>query len=341
MTNLLVEFNYMKKIKIYTLSDKRPDFIPIQYKTVVDHIQDDFEYIVLNNAVDSIERSNEIENICSTLDIKSIKVSLDDEYKFMNGEKHFENGKYPNPNLACAYPIIWAWQKIITEDNSISVIIDSDMFLIKDVSILEITKNYNFSFVPHYRGNMEIFYPWNGIVIADIPNMPNPKEMNWGCGRVNNIPVDVGGQGHFYLEKYKNELKNLYLSQMSIGDDRSNNIELTLNGYFGYFLNLQTNQVSMSQNPWNENKIFPHEKEKKSFFEPSLNFFLSMLNWITTYDFPKPTFVDLIKLEDDCKVEDSFIFHYKAGSNYMPWANDFYNKSKTKALDKVLDNFKK
>ena len=331
----------MKKIKIYTLSDKRPDFISIQYKTLVNHIQDDFEYIVLNNSVDDIERSNSIENTCSTLGIMSIKVILDDEFKFMNGENHFENGKYCNPNLACAYPIIWAWQKIITEDNSISVIIDSDMFLIKDISILETIKDYNFSFVPHYRENMEIFYPWNGIVIADIPNMPNPKEMNWGCGRVNGIPVDVGGQGHFYLEKYKKQLKNLYLSQFSIGDDRSDNVELTLNGCFCYYFNVQKNEVKISQNPWSENKIFPHEKQKTNFWEHALPFFLSMVSWAKKYNFPKPTFIDLIKLESNYQIEDSFIFHYKAGSNYMPWMNDSYNQSKTESLNKVLDNFKK
>ena len=35
-------------IKIYTLSDKRPDFIKLQYETIKKHVTDDFEYVVIN-----------------------------------------------------------------------------------------------------------------------------------------------------------------------------------------------------------------------------------------------------------------------------------------------------
>jgi hypothetical protein len=327
----------MKKIKIYTLSDKRPDFISIQYKTIVDHIKDEFEYIVLNNAVDDKKRFNEIENICNSIGVKSIAVELDPEFQYMNGEIHYNDNKYCNPNLACAYPIIWAWQKIITEDDNISVIIDSDMFFIKDVSICNIMRNYNFAFVPHYRGDMEIFYPWNGIVICDIPNMPNPKEMNWGCGRVNSVAVDVGGQGHFYLEKHKKDLKNLYLNQFSICEDINDNIVKTnVNGSFELIVDIQSNTVTIPKNPWSNEKIFPHQKESENILNYSLEFLFSMMKWIEKFNFPKPIFVDLIKIENNDFIDECFIFHYKAGSNYMPWANEEYNSSKTKSLFKVL-----
>lgn len=329
----------MKKIKIYTISDKRPDLIPIQYKSIISHVKDECEFIVLNNSVDDKNRFDNIQNVCNSINIKSIPVELDSEFQYMNGEIHYDNGKYLNPNLACAYPMIWSWQKIITEDDSISVIIDSDMFFIKDVSIHELMQNHDFAFVPHYRGNMEIFYPWNGIVISNIPNMPNPKEMNWGCGLVNNIPVDVGGQGHFYLKKYKNNLKSLYLSQFAILEDMNlNSIKTNLNGSFDIFIDIQSNKVNIPVKPYSDKKIFPHEIERENIWNYPLSFLFSMLKWTNKFNFPKPTFVDLIKVENDDSIDQSFIFHYKAGSNYMPWATQEYNELKTESLFKVLQD---
>lgn len=52
----------MKKITIYTVADKRPDFIPVQYDTLKKYIRDEYEYIVLNNAIDSRYRKRRFSN---------------------------------------------------------------------------------------------------------------------------------------------------------------------------------------------------------------------------------------------------------------------------------------
>ena len=54
----------MKPVKIYTYSQWRPDFIPIQYETIKRFVKDDFEYIVFNNGVDSPSQRNAVSYEC-------------------------------------------------------------------------------------------------------------------------------------------------------------------------------------------------------------------------------------------------------------------------------------
>jgi len=61
-------------IKIYTLSHHRPDFIPLQYESIKKYVKDEFEYIVINNAVDNEKNSSEIERVCKDLGVSTIKV---------------------------------------------------------------------------------------------------------------------------------------------------------------------------------------------------------------------------------------------------------------------------
>ena len=61
-----------------------------------------------------------------------------------------------------------------------------------------------------------------------------------------------------------------------------------------------------------------------------------MVKFANDYSFPKPTFIDLIKLEEDDDMSDAFILHYKNGSNSNVWQNDNYNDNKTMSLNKVL-----
>ena len=61
-----------------------------------------------------------------------------------------------------------------------------------------------------------------------------------------------------------------------------------------------------------------------------------MVGYANKFEFPKPTFIDLIKFEVDDNMEDSFVLHYKNASNGNAWQTDEYNTQKTKALSRVL-----
>ena len=187
-------------IKIYTYSHNRPDFIEPQFNSIKKYVKDDFEFIVFNNERNGgdpgsgyePERIAEIYRVCEKLNIKCIRVELDPELQFINGYQQFEGDSYVNGGShACAYSYSWGWKHYVSKDDGISMIIDSDMFFIKDVSIEKLLGDHNLAYIPSYRysskyhseedrGSIALRYPWNGIVIADIPNLPNPNDLKWG-----------------------------------------------------------------------------------------------------------------------------------------------------------------
>lgn len=63
------------KITIATLANKRPDFIELQYRSILQYVKDEqIEYVVFNNAFDDRCRFNAIEDICHTLGVRSVAV---------------------------------------------------------------------------------------------------------------------------------------------------------------------------------------------------------------------------------------------------------------------------
>lgn len=333
------------KVRIYTFAHNRPDFIPIQYETFKKYIKDDFEFIVFNNEKPGSHggynplRKEEIFKVCEDYGIECIDVRLDDDLRILNNQEQFRNGAYTNGNTACSYPFTWAWKNYVVKDTNIAVLIDSDMFLCKDVSFNEIMKDHNFAYVPSYRNDCTLKYTWNGLVFVKPQEIPNPEEMSWGCGYVNGTAVDVGGEVYYYLQKYENQLKTLYLDQWGLLVDSSAPYELSLNGCAQYWADFQKLELSAGESQAllpPAPKTFPHQTNRDDYWDYFYSNYSKLLEIVESYDFPKPTFIDFLKLEKDDSIEESFVFHYKAGSNYMPWATQEYNQKKTTAFHKLL-----
>ncbi len=122
-------------VKIYTYAHKRPDFIKIQYQTIIKHIKDaDYEYIVFNNAIDDDKLKEQIINKCKSLNIRCIDVEMDDSINQQSGNNYsekqfnFENNKYKylNPNVACSYPLIWSFKTIISKEDNENIVVISE-----------------------------------------------------------------------------------------------------------------------------------------------------------------------------------------------------------------------
>lgn len=337
------------KIKIVTYADKRPDFIEPQLRSIKKFVKDtNYEFIVFNNAVDSVERSAEIEKVCKDLNVESIKVILDEDLNKMHNETNFSNGAYVNANVACAYPIIWSWKNHITKwTDSLLCIIDSDMFFINDVCIETMMSGYNFSFVPQYKKTFQVYYPWNGLVFANMAELPSSLELDWFCGKVLGEGVDVGGQGHFYLEKFKKDLNVLFLEAWNMSDIEKTNPAINLrtfkthlNGNARFNITLKEKEVLKMMKldtHLSKKRTFPYQNEVENYEQLVVSNFLEIEEWINKngLEFPKPTWFDLIKTRDQ-KIQDSFVFHYKSGSNYNSFSTAEYNTLKTVALNKLL-----
>lgn len=334
----------MSKIKIYTFSHNRPDFIELQYNSIKKHVKDDFEFIVFNNEYPGgdggfdPDRISEIDKECNRLGIKTIHVQLEPEFQVLNNRLLYNNGQYIGGAAACAYSLSWAWQHYISKENCIIVVIDSDMFFCRDISITDTMNGYNFAYCPSYRKNHTVKYPWNGIIFADIPNMPNPHEMTWGDGIVDGIPTDVGGELHYYLKKYKNELRSLYIDMWGLLVDTEEYEECNINGCAQYYLNFKDKNIKILNNHefYSNKKSFPHQSDIENYWDILFDNFKKIKNITNQYNFPKPTYVDFIKLEKEQDITKSFVFHYKSASNYQTWATEEYNVNKTKALKTFL-----
>lgn len=181
-------------IKIYTYPDKRPDFILRQNISLKKFLKDDFEHIVINNG-----STNELR-------IEIEKISKE------NNITHFfvENPNHNNPTIACSYPINQSLYRFIKKEKNanISVIIDSDMFFLKEFSISEYLGDNEIAAIKQIRGNVN--YIWNGIVFINHKTIKNIKDLDFNHDVINGNITDVGGNMYYYFKNNPEcKLKNI------------------------------------------------------------------------------------------------------------------------------------
>lgn len=212
------------KVLIITHAFNRPDFIELQDQTFKAFLQDDYEFVVFNDARDKRIR-NDIKTACKKLSIECISVPP---------EIHLNRD---NPCERCADVVQYSLKVLGFDHHGIVFIIDSDMFLLKNFSITKFLKGCDLYGCVQYRPR-DVTYIWNGLVFMDMRTIPNKKTINFDCGRVNDEPVDVGGQLHHYL-KNNPSLRWKYYSNTHIDTlpkDRNALINLGYNDIFADFI---------------------------------------------------------------------------------------------------------
>lgn len=347
----------MKKITFYTTADKRPDFIPLQYKSLKRFVKDDYELVVLNNALDSKKRREEIFSICKKLNIRCVGVEKHKKLKKIGGQKVFTIfGSYRNANVGTAYPIKWAWNMMIEENkDSLFAIIDSDMFICRDICFNQEMGNVDGSLIIQYRGlqnkrsTAQVKYIWNAFCIFNPSQIPNLKEMNWDCGIIkkyfiNGHAVDVGGYIHYWLKKHNFSYK--HISEFAIHSFKQINnqefyLEGTLNGNYHYSFEYNKNTKTASsfksyESNWNEDDfVLPHlsQNYKDILIRKTIEYFETYL--LNKQSYPSPTFIGFIEFEGSAE-NRPFIIHSKAGSGYMGFGEE-YGKLKLEFIRKTLN----
>lgn len=208
--NIGINYNKLnKKTYIYTTQFNMPEYINIQYESLMKYFKNDFKYIVINDAkltgdLTNFGQSNlcdKITNICKELNVDSIRFPQE---LHKNRIVLFPDTKEPNTENAvtrCA-DVVQFCIKHFTENynDGYLMILDADMFFINNFDVNHFMNNYNVAGIKQRMG-----YLWNGILVFD--SVLNLNKLNFDCGYVNNEPVDVGGQTYFFMEKYKEEIK--------------------------------------------------------------------------------------------------------------------------------------
>jgi hypothetical protein len=196
-------------IKIYTVAENRPDFIDLQMRMLKKNLQEGFEFIVFNNAALAVNGPwyREINTTSAQCGAKVIDVTRDTEleakYQVLEptGPIFTRTGLYASPNVGCAYPFCWAWDKVVSKEKGSIFWSHSDVFLTRPIALSELLTRHPLWFIQQGRGE-HIRYMWEAAVLADLSQLPEPATMNWWCGKVDGVPVDVGGQTHFYLRAH-------------------------------------------------------------------------------------------------------------------------------------------
>lgn len=217
-------------IKIFTFAAHRPDFIGLQLHSFRKYLRDDFEFVVFNNArFDNRGASYEaVRQACEREGVRSIDIEKDSAVldKCQSTESSctiFDGlGQYFNANVACAYPLCWAWEHVISKEQQPIAVFDSDLFMVQPISLLEALRGYDICGIPQHRPSPDggvIKYLWNAFFMVNLPSIPEPKNLNWYCGQVHGVPVDVGGQTSQYLNAHPEVRVSELLSHHSLAEN--------------------------------------------------------------------------------------------------------------------------
>ncbi len=198
------------KVLVITHCYNRPDFIELQSKSLLKFLKDDFEYVVFNDGPTQ-KLAELIEETCQKLAIHCIRIPQEIHQQPYLLRAAWEDINCPSVRTANA--IQYSFDTLAFEHEGIVAVLDSDMFLIRDFSIVNYLGDYDLSGVAQWRGaNGSIQYLWNGILFFNMDTLPNKKSLNFNCGSIDGNHTDTGGYTHYYLKANPNA-KVLFMRQ--------------------------------------------------------------------------------------------------------------------------------
>ncbi len=284
------------KVLIFTFSYNRPDFIEIQYKTLKKFLKDDYEFVVFNDAPDLSENEKSITNMCKKLNIKHIRIPQNIHSKPYL--KRWPGEDYNHPTIRCCNVIQYSLNTYGFNHDDIVLLLDSDIFLIREFSIQEFLKNYDIVSFPQQKANNNFIITQLSVHLTflNMPFLHNRNNMDFNCGKVFDVPVDAGGQTYFYLR---------------------NNPDLRI-----YYLNNQNIKEFYCENCFNLNKNLCNHN---TVLLKQLNFSENEINFIQS----GPENIDFLF--------NKRFLHYRSGSNWNNQSEEYHRK-KTNLLNNFINN---
>ena len=202
-------------IKIYTFATNRLDFIDLQLQSFHKHLKGSFDYTVFNNARYDITGGADYDGIhrtCEHAGVRVIDIPRDMELvgrcqAIEAGPVLAPSGQYANANVAHAYALRWAWENVISKEKGPILILDSDVFLVQPVDLEEALGSHQLLNIADGKPrpaepDRPILYMWPTFVLANMDTLPDAETLNWWCGRIEDVPVDVGGQTYHYFQAH-------------------------------------------------------------------------------------------------------------------------------------------
>lgn len=205
MSIMPIVINASEKVLIITHAYNRPDFIEIHDKTFKAFLEDDYEFVVFNDARNKDIRKK-IQDMCRKLNLRCIDIPQAIHDKPYLPRQRGEN--FNDPCVRCANVVQYSLDVLGFDYPGIVAIIDSDMFLMKKFSIKKHLEGYDL--FGCYQSRAHVEYVWNGLVFMNMKTLPNRKTMSWNSGTIEGQAVDVGGYLYYYLKNNPSLRASLY-----------------------------------------------------------------------------------------------------------------------------------
>ena len=194
---------FSEKVLIITSAYNREDFIEIQFNTFKKFLKDDYEFVVFNDAIKS-SKKKEIKSKCKELGIKCINIPQHiHELPYLERIPGDGYG-FQDPSVRNSTVVQYALNTLGFKHDGIVAIIDSDMFLVREFSLVEYMRERPIAGLAQVQeeNGIKIPYIWIGLAFLDIPNLPDAETINFNCGKIKNIKVDAGGYTYYYMNKH-------------------------------------------------------------------------------------------------------------------------------------------
>jgi len=180
-----------EKILIFTHTYNRPDFIELHKKTFDEFLEEEYEYVVFNDAPNDAMK-NEIENTCRRLGVRCVRVPQ---------ELHQRPGRN-TPGHRHMDGIQFSLDTLVYDYDGIALFIDSDMFLIKPFSVVKYLAGYDLIGGEQWRigPNIRVTYIAPTLVFMNMRTLPNKRTISFEDGSIEGQACDVGGHTYYYLK---------------------------------------------------------------------------------------------------------------------------------------------
>ena len=173
------------EITIFTLYSNRPDFIKLQKECFRKHLKDKFRWIVANNPYYLSDNPGGIEVECLEENIECLRIN------------HGDNTKEVSRLVVDSLNFLW--QNKIKDTKGLVVIMDSDLFLTKDVSFLELIEGNDMFFCPSYTDGL--IWPWPGFMGFNMDKIM-VEDVSFELLKINDKYADVGSALNTYIQKH-------------------------------------------------------------------------------------------------------------------------------------------
>jgi glycosyltransferase involved in cell wall biosynthesis len=234
------------KVKIVLSTFNRSDLLPIQIECIQKRFKNNYEIIVLHDSRNN-EYVSEFETICRDLNISFY---------------HHDSIPGKNPSQYHGEAIQWIYDTVIKNDSEcdLFLILDHDMFLIRDFDLIEHMGDYHIC--GNYQSRGLVSYIWPGLIMFRNSKIKN-HNFNFLPGVYHGELLDTGGGTHLLINsldiKYK-QTSYCYpdtYNDIDLLDPNVNlgyGFELHLNDKFLHFRNACGWHNNMQKDPNDDNK---------------------------------------------------------------------------------------